>query len=429
MKKINIKTIIIVLAALIIGVWIGWMISGNSTEKMNDGHIHSEEIKKDEIWTCSMHPQIRKEEPGSCPICGMTLIPVENNENKIDSLAVSMSPTAIQLANIQTSMVGSGNKDKSIRLNGKVQADERLLYTQSSHIQGRIEKLLVDFTGEYIEEGQTIAYIYSPELITAQEELFEARKIKDRQPELFKAAKQKLKNWKLSDKQIVEILESNITVDQFPILANVSGYVTDKLVNLGDYISAGQALFEIADLSKVWVLFDVYESEMSWLNKGDKVSYSVASIPGKTFEGRISYIDPMIDPRTRVAKARVEALNKNLILKPEMFVSGVIKSEVNTTDTGISIPKTAVLWTGKRSVVYVKNENSEGVSFIMREVSLGPEIGEYYIIESGLHIGEEIAVHGTFSIDAAAQLAGKPSMMNQEGAKLPKTGHEGMNMD
>jgi Cu(I)/Ag(I) efflux system membrane fusion protein len=369
-----------------------------------------------------MHPQIRQNEPGDCPLCGMDLIPLESTDGELDPMAVSMSPTAMQLAQVQTMVVNKGKADKSIRLNGKVQADERLLFTQPSHIPGRIEKLSVNFTGEFVSAGQVLANVYSPELVTAQEELFEAKKIKESQPALFNAAKEKLKNWKLTDKQIDQIIASNKTVEQFPILANVSGYVTKKMVNLGDYIRQGEALYEIADLSKVWLLFDVYESDMTWINKGDAVIYTVQSIPGKTFQGRISYIDPVINPKTRVAKARLEATNKGLMLKPEMFATGTIEAKTNTDNESLTVPKTAVMWTGKRSVVYVMQMSAQGVSFIMREVTLGPELGESYVIDEGLQPGEEIAINGTFSIDAAAQLAGKPSMMNPEGG-VAMTGH------
>jgi len=422
MKNINKTTVIIAISTLVIGLLIGWLIFGRSNDNQTEEHKHTEMADSETIWTCSMHPQIRKNEAGDCPICGMDLIPLESESNEIDPMAVSMSPTAMQLAQVQTMVVDKGNAEKSIRLNGKIQADERLLFTQSSHIPGRIEKLTVNFTGDYIKEGQVIAYIYSPDLVTAQEELFEAEKIKETQPALFNAAKEKLKNWKLTDKQVDQIVASNKTIEQFPILANVSGYVTKKMVNLGDYIKQGEALYEIADLSKVWVLFDVYESEMSWINKGNAVTYTVQSLPGKTFNSTISYIDPIIDPKTRVAKARVETANKGLLLKPEMFVSGTIESKTNTSNTSLTVPKTAVMWTGKRSVVYVMQTSAQGVSFLMREVTLGPALGESYVIESGLQVGQEIAINGAFSIDAAAQLAGKPSMMNPEGG-VAMTGH------
>jgi Cu(I)/Ag(I) efflux system membrane fusion protein len=421
-KFFNKITAVLAISSLVIGLFLGWVIFGKSDNSQAEEHKHTEIADSETIWTCSMHPQIRQSNPGDCPLCGMDLIPLESESDEIDPMAVSMSQTAMHLAEVQTMVVNNGKADKSVHLNGKVQADERLLFTQSSHIPGRIEKLLVNFTGEFVSAGQVLAYVYSPELVTAQEELFEAKKIKESQPALFNAAKEKLKNWKLTDKQVEQIVTSNKTIEQFPILANVSGYVSKKLVNLGDYIKQGKALYEIADLSKVWVLFDVYESDMSWINKGDAVIYEVQSIPGKTFKGKISYIDPVINPKTRVAKARLEATNKGLMLKPEMFATGTIEAKTNTGNASLTVPKTAVMWTGKRSVVYVMQMSAQGVSFIMREVTLGPELGESYVIESGLDAGEEIAVNGTFSIDAAAQLAGKPSMMNPDGG-VAMTGH------
>lgn len=422
MKNLNKKTSIIALGTLIIGLFLGWLFFGSTNNKKVDEHNHDLVSEKETIWTCSMHPQIRKNEPGKCPICGMELIPLESSEGELDPMAVRMSPAAMQLAKVQTIVVGNGEAVKSIRLNGKVQADERLLFTQSSHIPGRIEKLTVNFTGDFVSKGQVIAYVYSPDLVTAQEELFEAKKIKASQPALFNAAKEKLKNWKFTNSQIEQIVTSNKTIEKFPIVANVSGYVTKKMVNLGDYIKQGEAIYEIADLSKVWLLFDVYESDMTWIKKGNQISYTIQSLPGKTFNGTITYIDPVIDSKTRVAKARIETSNRELLLKPEMFASGIVKTEINGKTASLTVPKTAVMWTGKRSVVYVMQNSDQGISFRMREVTLGPELGESYMIESGLTPGEEIAVNGTFSIDAAAQLAGKPSMMNPDGGVV-MTGH------
>ncbi|MEQ9186820.1 MAG: efflux RND transporter periplasmic adaptor subunit, partial [Cryomorphaceae bacterium] len=291
MKNLNKNTLIIAAGTLCFGLLLGWVVFGRADQQHMDEHNHSAPATSETTWTCSMHPQIRQGEPGDCPICGMDLIPLENEGDEMDPMAVSMSPTAMQLAQVQTMKVDYSLAEKAMRLNGKVQADERLLFTQSSHIPGRVEKLAVNFTGEFIKEGQVIAYVYSPQLVTAQEELFEAKKIKENQPALFNAAKQKLKNWKLTEEQIEQLLESNKTLEQFPILANVSGYVTKKEVNLGDYIQRGDALYEIADLNSVWVLFDVYESDMSWIRKGDPVSFTIQSVPGKTFNGKISYVD------------------------------------------------------------------------------------------------------------------------------------------
>lgn len=423
MKKLNKTTVLLALSTLALGLLIGWLLFGRSDEVEKDEHNHVASSGAETIWTCSMHPQIRKNEPGDCPICGMDLIPLESESNEIDPMAVSMSPTAIQLAQVETMTVGASSAEKTIQLNGKVQADERLLFTQSSHIPGRIESLEVNFTGDFVTKGQIIAHVYSPELVIAQEELLEAQKIKDSQSALFNAAKEKLKNWKLTELQINKVLSSGKTTEQFPVLANVSGYVTKKMVNLGDYIKQGEPIYEIADLSKVWVLFDVYESDMNWIKKGSAVIYTVRSVPGKTFNGTINYIDPVIDPRTRVAKARVEQINPNLRLKSEMFASGIVEAKITSAKNAITVPKSAVMWTGKRSVVYVMQNTAQGINFKMREVTLGPELGESYVIESGLQAGEEIAVHGTFSIDAAAQLAGKPSMMNHDGG-VAMSGHD-----
>lgn len=422
MKSLNKITILISAGTLLIGLLLGWLIFGKTNQHATKDHSHSTIEESGTIWTCSMHPQIRQSEPGDCPICGMDLIPLESESDEIDLMAVIMSPTAMQLAQVQTIKVGQGTAEKSIQLNGKVQVDERLVFTQSSHVSGRIEKLEVKFEGEFVSEGQVIANLYSPELVTAQEELFEAQKIAETQPALFKAAKEKLKKWKLTEKQIDQILSTGKAIEQFPILANVSGYVTEKMVNLGDYIKQGEPIYEIADLSKVWVLFDVYESELNWIKNGSSVSYTVQSIPGRTFNGTVGYIDPLIDPTTRVAKARVVQNNPNLLLKPEMFVSGKVESKISSSTNSLTVPKSAVMWTGKRSVVYVMHSSNQGISFMMREVTLGPELGESYVIEAGLEAGEEIAVHGTFSIDAAAQLAGKPSMMNPEGG-VAMVGH------
>ncbi|MFO7862466.1 MAG: efflux RND transporter periplasmic adaptor subunit [Salinivirgaceae bacterium] len=415
MNTIDKKTIIIAVATLVVGILIGWLLLGSGKTSSDAAHQHTDtEVANETTWTCSMHPQVRKSEPGDCPICGMDLIPLEEDEQngELDPDAVSMSATAMQLASVSTAIVEETNPVKHVRLNGKVQPDERLVYTQSTHIPGRVEQLSVNFTGEYIKNGQTIAHIYSPELVTAQEELFEAHKISETEPQLLNAAKEKLKNWKLTDKQIDQLLDAGEIKEKFPVQADVSGYVTRKIVNQGNYVRTGEPLFEIADLSNVWVLFDLYETDMPWVEKGDNVTFTLTSFPGAEFEGVISFIDPVIDPATRVAKARVEYGNATGKLKPEMFASGVVQAELTGQSNSVVVPKSAVMWTGKRSVVYIKTESEQRVSFMMREVTLGPTLGDSYIIESGIEPGEEIAVSGTFSVDAAAQLAGKPSMMS-----------------
>lgn len=406
---------------LILGILLGWLLFGGG-EKKSENQNHSDEVAE-QIWTCSMHPQIRKNEPGLCPICGMDLIPVTASAGT-DPNSFQMSEDAMKLANITTMIVGLGDATKEIRLNGKVQIDERNAYSQSTHIPGRIEQIFINFTGEKVGRGQTLATVYSPELVTAQEELLQAANIKESQPELFAAAQEKLRNWKIGQAQINQILANKKPLQRFSIRADVNGVVTKKMVDLGDYVERGMPIYEISDLSKVWVLFDLYESELSWIKVGSDIEYTINSLPGETFKGKISFIDPLINPQTRVASARVEVNNKDGRLKPEMFASGIVKNNVGKLDSKeIVIPKSAVLWTGKRSVIYVK----EGSGFKMREITLGPALGDAYIVKDGLETGEEIVSNGTFTIDAAVQLSGKPSMMNPEGGAVV-TGHEGMDM-
>ncbi len=409
------KFLIALMLCFAIGLLAGWFLSGLSGAKPKEKADAYAEHESGQVWTCSMHPQIRQQEPGKCPLCGMDLIPLEAAaQTDVDPLAVRMTPEAMQLAQVATAVVQRGSLQKKIRLNGKVLADERRIYSQVAHITGRVEQLLVNFTGESVTKGQVIALIYSPELITAQEELFEAYRMRIEQPRLFEAAVDKLKNWKLTDKQTEQLIASGKPQEVFPVLSDAGGYVLSKKVNTGDYVMRGMPLFEIVDLSAVWVLFDVYESDLPWVKTGDEVVFTVASLPGQEFKGKITFIDPVIDAQTRVSRARVEVQNARHQLKPEMFATGIIEGHIGISGQ-LVVPKSAVLWSGERSVVYVKQSTPEGISFRMRQVVTGAVMGDQVIIQSGLKAGEEIAVQGTFSIDAAAQLAGKPSMMNPEG--------------
>jgi membrane fusion protein, copper/silver efflux system len=421
MKSRNKITAIVGVLALVIGLVLGKVMfhnSGDSTENEQVSHQDEEE------WTCSMHPQIRRVEPSLCPICGMDLVPVnQNGLSDNNPLITLMSPTAMQLAGVQVAKVESSMPNREIRLNGKVQIDERLVVSQSAHIPGRIEKLHIAFQGEEVKRGQVIGEIYSPELVIAQEELFQAIESKKEQPGLYASARQRLMNWKLSENEVDDIEKGGKVKQTFAIRSEVDGIVLKKRVNLGDYTKRGQVWFEIADLSSLWINFDVYERDLAWLKIGDRIEYSFASLPGQKFNGKISFVDPRIDARSRVAKARVELVNANGVLKPDMFSQGIVKSEIGTGMEAILVPKSAVLWTGTRSIVYVKAESDEGVAFTMRKVELGSSSGTDYIVLEGLEIGEEIAVHGAFSIDAAAQLAGKPSMMNPYGGKV-QMGHQ-----
>ncbi|MCB7481497.1 efflux RND transporter periplasmic adaptor subunit [Christiangramia sediminis] len=409
----NKKNIILGVGILIAGILLGWLFFGGSSEESGVEEVHDHAAEQEEVWTCSMHPQIRQPEPGDCPICGMDLIPMSVEDNSLEPNMFKMSENAMKLANISTMAVGTGNASKELRLNGKVGVDERSSYTQATHIPGRIEQLKVNFTGEKVNRGQTLAIVYSPALVTAQEELLQAQEIKESQPELFEAAKQKLRNWKIGDAQIERMLSRGEPIDRFPITADVSGVVTELMAEQGDYLERGMPVYQIANLDKLWILFDLYESDLNWVKEGSTIEYTVQSIPGETFEAKIDFIDPLLNNNTRVATARIEVPNKEDRLKPGMFVSGVVENDISGAESQeMVIPKSAVLWTGKRSVVYIKENMESGAGFKLREITLGPALGDSYVVQDGLEEGEEIVVNGTFTVDAAAQLQGKRSMMN-----------------
>jgi Cu(I)/Ag(I) efflux system membrane fusion protein len=407
-----------------LGLLLGWVFFHNpSSEKtVNVDEIHDHAAEGHDVWTCSMHPQIRKDEPGDCPICGMDLIPLQKSDVVMDDQAIEMSESAMKLAEVQTSVVTRGNVSKEIRLFGKIQADERLLKSQTAHIPGRIEQLLVNVIGENVKKGQLIAKVYSPELLTAQKELHEAVTMAGTYPTILDAAREKLRLWKLTDEQIADIEKSGTTNTVFDVFATTSGIVINRKVNTGDYVSRGDVLFEMADLSRVWALFDAYESDLSWISPGQNVEFTTQAIPGKTFSGKITFINPVVDASSRITKVRVEVPNSGLQFKPEMFINGIVQSRKTGSGDQLIIPQSAVLWTGTRSVVYVKLPGDGNPAFKMREITLGSAMKDTYVVAEGLEEGEEIVTNGTFSIDAAAQLAGKTSMMNPTGGKV-STGH------
>ena len=417
------KKYAIYIGILVVGLLLGWIIFGNSSNKETE-HNHNEVAEANQMWTCSMHPQIMRPEPGDCPICGMDLIPAESGADGLLADQFKLTENAMALANVQTSIVGNGKVNgNAIKLSGKIVENEESNSVQVSYFSGRIERLNVSFTGEEIRKGQLLATIYSPELYAAQQELITAASLKESQPALYKAVRNKLKLWKLSDNQINKIETSGKVLENFPVYATVSGTVSEKLVEQGDYIKQGQPLLKIAKLNTVWANFDVYENQIDLFKKGQEVSIITNAYPDKEFKGKVSFIDPVLDTRTRTVKLRVVLNNAKDEFKPGMFVEGKIEDVSSSKEQVLSVPTTAILWTGERSVVYIKTSPDEPV-FEMQEVKLGNTIGENYEVLSGLENGDEIVTNGTFTIDAAAQLQGKKSMMNKKGGKV-MTGHEG----
>lgn len=402
---------------ILVGLFLGWLFfhSSGPGDRVHESELHQHSEAENTIWTCSMHPQIKMDKPGDCPICGMDLIPLVKSGTNIDMNAIEISESAMKLAEVQTSIVHKGGVSKDVLLYGKIEPNERLLQSQTAHVPGRIEKLFINTTGETIKKGQLIASIYSPELVSAQKELLEAMSMSDKYPAILESAREKLRNWKLSEQQIKQLESSSKVINTFKIYASTSGIISILKVNEGDYINKGAVLYDVVDLSSVWAVFDAYESDLPWISIHQNVEFTTQAIPGKTFVGKVSFIDPIIDPTTRTARVRVELSNNKMEMKPGYFINGVLRSTKNRAGNQLVIPQSAVLWTGVRSIVYLKLQNTDLPTFKMKEVTIGDAMNDAYVLLDGLSEGDEIVTNGAFSVDASAQLEGKPSMMNRTG--------------
>ncbi len=410
------KTILFVLAAALLGLLLGYFIFRPAGDDAISAE-HSHEEGEARMWTCSMHPQIMQPEPGDCPICGMDLIPAEAGAEGLAPDQFRLSENALALANVVSRPVGDGSEDSELMLSGKIRENEEANAVQASYFKGRIESLRVATTGERVQKGQVLATVYSPELVAAQQELLTAARIRDKQPRLYQAVREKLKRWKISESQINRIEAEGKVQQNFPILATVSGTVTEKLVQEGDYVQEGQPLFRIANLGSVWAVFDAYEQDLPYLEEGQQVNISVNALPSTPLAGRISFIEPVLNNATRTVKVRVPLTNDAGKLKPGMFVKGAVAIE-GKAQTSLRVPASAVMWTGERSLVYVQPDPSQPV-FEMREVQVGPVQQGTRAVLAGLEPGEHVVVNGTFTVDAAAQLQDKPSMMNRKDAGTP----------
>jgi len=417
------KNILYIGIAVIIGLLAGWLIFGSNSidtpsskdlSDMSDSHDHAGE-SVEQMWTCSMHPQIMKSEPGDCPICGMELIPAESSAEGLAANEIKMTKNAMALANIQTTTVGSGaasDDEGMISLSGKIAANEENNAVQASYFDGRLEKLNVSYEGQQVSRGQLLATIYAPQLVATQQELITAASLKESQPELYQAVRNKLKNWKLSESQINTIESSGKVRDNYPVYATVSGTVVLVMAAEGDYLKQGQPILKVTNLNSVWAEFDAYESQLSNLKEGQQIKVTTNAYANKEFDATVSFIDPMLNNATRTLTVRATLKNTEGIFKPGMFVTGKLKGETNRNEESLTVPASAVMWTGERSLVYIKTSPNEPV-FEMREVRIGNRSGENYTITAGLQNGDQIVTNGTFTVDAAAQLQGKKSMMNQ----------------
>lgn len=401
----------------------------------------SADPERGDAWTCSMHPQIRTNEAGECPICGMDLVPVVVEESDArSSERVALSERARTMARIRTRKVHRlGSAEVERRLLGRVDYDERSLRTVTAWIGGRIERLHVSTTGERVKRGQVIATLYSPEVYNAHQDLIQARQQLTRLIEgatpsarraaeaALEAARDRLRLLGVPSSEVRGMERSDRPSERVRIRTPFGGTVIERIATQGAYVSTGSGLYRVADLSTLWVQLDAYESDLAVLNAGQEVQLRVEALPGEVFRGRVTFVDPVVDPNTRTARVRIEVENDDRRLRPGMFVEASVRSGADeaSVDAPLVVPATAPLFTGRRSLVYVEIDENETVFYEARVVTLGPKMGELYPVLSGLVEGEHVVVQGAFAIDADLQIRGGQSMMSQSGGNVlhPEKGH------
>jgi len=489
--------VVLVLAAVVLGYGLRGCLSPAGpaepaavSPEAEKGPAEEEAKAEAQWWICSMHPQIRQPKPGRCPICAMELIAVvqEASAGGGGLRRLTVSPEAEALMDIQTTPVERRLVAAEVRMVGKVEYDETKLAYITAWVPGRIDRLYVDYTGIEVKKDDHLVYLYSPELLSAQEELLQAIKavkeverseltiMREMTAATVEASRGRLRLWGITEEQIREIETRGTPSDHMTIYAPMGGIVIHKNAQEGMYVQTGTRIYTIADLSSVWVKLDAYESDLAWLRYGQQVTFSTEAYAGETFAGRIVFIDPTLNEKTRTVKVRVNVPNPDRELKPGMFVRAVVRSKValggrvmdpdlagkwicymhpevvsegpgdcrlcgmplvRTEELGyvsvaeaevskpLVIPVTAALVTGTRAIVYVQVPGTDAPTYEGRQVVLGPRAGDHYIVRHGLREGELVITNGNFKIDSALQIQAKPSMMTPEGGGGAGMHHHG----
>lgn len=441
----------------------GWL------KKPHDTSAPTSQVAPGAIYTCPMHPQIRQPTPGRCPICGMQLVPAASGAANLDELAVKIEPAQRRLANIQTAPVVSGPIEASLQTIGSVAIDESRQATIAAYIDGRLERLFADYTGVDLKEGDHLAVIYSPQLYSAQVEYLEARRaltsdgglasVRQAQEALIVNTRQRLREFGMTDEQLAELETSGRAQSRLTIYAPQGGTVIEKLAVEGKYVKAGDPIYRIAELSTVWLMLQLFPEDAGRIRYGQRVEATTQSLPGETLVGRVAFIDPIVDVKTRTVGVRVELLNERRRLRPGDYAEAritlpigpqgdvydadlagkwispmhpqIVRGEpgqcpicgmdlVPTSKYGfsdrpvpppasLSVPRSAVLLAGDNSVVYVETQPGR---FEIRPVKVGPILRDDIVILEGLYAEEMVATAGNFLIDSQMQLAGKPSLID-----------------
>jgi len=359
--------------------------------------------KKPLYWVDPMHPQYKSANPGKAPDCGMDLVAVYE-EPKI-------TLQRQQLIGVQTGVAEVRDVGRSIRTVGRIAADETHLYKVSTKFDGYIEKLYVNVTGQAIRKGQPLFSVYSPDLLAAQQEYLLALRAAKQSPTLLEAARQRLLLWDITAGEIRELERSGSARKSLTIYAPAGGVVMNKMAVEGAKVTAGEPLFEVANLGRVWLQSDVYESELPYVRAGAPATMTLSYVPGRSWSGRVAFIAPTVDPMTRTVKVRVEFDNGDGALKPDMFADVTIQQPARKA---IVVPDSAVLQTGTRSIVYVAKADG---TVEAREVEAGTKEGDLREVRAGLGAGERVVTEANFLVDSESRLRAnqKPETRNQSG--------------
>jgi Cu(I)/Ag(I) efflux system membrane fusion protein/cobalt-zinc-cadmium efflux system membrane fusion protein len=359
-----------------------------------------------------MDPSFVRNEPGKSPM-GMDLVPVCPEESPVgEGGGIRIDPALVQSMGVRTAPVERRDLARSIRTVGHVAYDEGRVSHVHTKVQGWIEELYVEYEGATVDRGQPMLEIYSPELVSTQEELLQATQYRDDTSSspfediveggqaLYRASRRRLELWDIPDRDIQRLLETRRIQKNLTLYAPGPGVVVDLGARKGMEVDANTRLYTIADLSHVWVYADIYEYELPWIEAGQRAIVELSYLPGKEFESEVTYVYPVLDPETRTARVRLELLNPGLILKPDMLANVTLQAQPRADV--LSIPDAAVLRSGRRSLVFVA---TGGGHFEPRPVELGVDTGEGWIeIREGLREGERVVTSGQFLIDSESRL-------------------------
>lgn len=386
--------------------------------KHEGGEAHAHEHGEDDIahYTCPMHPSVKQGGPGACPLCGMDLVPVKQGE--LDDGIVRFDELRRQKLGVRTAKVVKAPLETEIRTVGRVTFDETRLYDVNLKLDGWVERLHVAETGAAVKRGQLLFTLYSPDLYAAQVELISAQRAveaagKGISQSLVASAEKKLRLWDVSDGQIQRIKREKEALRSMPIHSPASGHVVEKNVIRGSKVGAGQTVYRIADLSRVWVEADVYEVDLARVRVGQKARVTLSYLPGRVFEGEVAFVSPILDASTRTGRVRLELSNDDLSLKPNMY------AEVSLLGDGaeaLQIPREAVLYTGRRRIVFV--DLGEG-RVRPQEVTVGRESGASVELLSGLNEGDLIVTSGNFLLAAESRLRNATSFWHDDEGIAP----------